>query len=184
MSKLKKAKDSAYRTIRNAILVCKAKGIPIEQETWGARFDPEKGYFVNGEAYLDERGELVVEENSPVCALGALLVHKNGSFKFDSMRGRKPLTDIEVDDAAAIVLGVDKEWVDVFINAFDGNMPLPETEYTNYDVMSLKQRRDYDRRGYWHDGGRYIFTPTRSAKVKELRRAHRMGEKLRKEFLG
>lgn len=177
--KFKKAKESTLRTIKDAMEAVQATGTQIQAGTWGAAFDARKGYFVN-EGAQNGNGT-----NFPVCALGALLIHKNGSFKFDAMRGRKPLTDLEEADAAAIVLGVDKNWVQNFIEGFDGANPSVDCKPIMHDDMTSKQRYDYDRTARASDctGADFIFPKTRSASVKEFRRAYKMGEKLRKEFV-
>ena len=104
--KFKKAKHNVKTVIRDAMKkVKKNRKLKIVNEMWGCYMDPEKGYFT---AAGDE-----------VCALGALLVHKNGSIKFDEFRGKRPLDEIEEEETAAYVLGVDRGWVDDFISGFD-----------------------------------------------------------------
>ena len=151
----KKASRSAKTVIRTAMKACQKKGLYINNGVWGAEYDSAVGYFTP------------VPEETGVCALGALLIHKNGSVKFKARFGK---TDyIEAEDAAAFVLGVDYEWVGVFIEAFDGNEQ-PET------ISSLLQFYDYSAS---HHADVFVG---KTAKARELKRAYEMGRDLRKEF--
>lgn len=154
--KVKRAKKSTPKTIRNAMRACQEKGLEIASQFWGTSFDEEKGYFVPDE---DENG---------VCALGALLVHKNGSLKFDKFRGERALNDSETNEIVAWVLGVNKDWVDCFTAGFDG-------ELVQHLDVSYNLDKDPDEENP-------IFKKTKSLQVKEYRRAYNMGKKLAKEF--
>lgn len=137
---MKKAKSNVKAVIREAMKkVKKNRKLKIVNQAWGCFIDPKKGYFV-------------ADENKEVCALGALLVHKNGSIKFDEFRGKRPLDALEQDEVAAYVLGVDTTWVRNFIRGFD------------------------------YPTGDSPFGKSKNAAQKEAVRAHRIGQELAKEF--
>jgi hypothetical protein len=158
--KVKKAKRNVKTELRKAMKACKKKGIRLVTGVWGTSFSKEKGYFVPNTSSFDE------EDRGSVCAMGALLVHKNGSIKFDKYRGRRPLTSIEAADAAAFVLGVSDEWVGAFISGFDGS-PLESVGHID--------------KYYCSDTG-LIRIDRKDEKAMELKRAFNMGKELAEEF--
>ena len=165
---VKRAKESALRTIRSAMEACEKKGIKIVAEDWGVKIDEDKRSFVPDVNWAREKAS--------VCALGALLVHKNGSVKFDAFRGSRPLSEVEADETAAYVLGVDKSWVDLFVSGFDNSHP--EDMSTNYQELL-----GYDEVKRADGSYEYAFVKTSDPQVREHRRAYRMGKRLRDEFV-
>jgi hypothetical protein len=173
-SAVKKAKPGTVNVIRRAMKACQKKGIEIASETWGVRFDDEKQYFVNA------------PENK-VCALGALLVNKNGSLKFKPTQGHREWRKEEQDDMAAYVLGVDKEWVESFIHGFDKDGETTVSAKSDHTYVRVK-------------AGKFFVTiesqdtavPDKERKLdpkkdldahnRELLSAFKMGRKLAEEF--
>lgn len=176
--KVLRAKESAIRTIRNSIVRCQRRGIKIHQGTWGVEMDTSKGYFVPFRA-LPFGFKKKKAPPAMVCALGALLIHKNGSIKFDEFRGRRPLSDIESDETAAYVLGVDREWVWAFTSGFDGCPPSERTQFT----LNLNARKPKKEPASTFLRREVRFIPSKDPQVLEHRRAWRMGLRLRKEFI-
>lgn len=179
MAKIKKAKESTLRTIRAAMEACEAKGIDIAAGLWGASFDDEKGYFVNTEE--PSWDTLGPNEAFPACALGALLIQKNGSVKYEKIWGRKvPSTE----EAASYILGVDEQWVKHFTMAFDGCPPDSALKPIFERDMSKKQVHDLNKNN--KKAGRtercWIFPRSNDSRVLEYRRAYKMGERLRLEW--
>lgn len=162
---VKRAPEGTIKKIRKAMEACTENGIKIIEGDWGVEINEEKKSFVPENT-----------ETPYACALGALLVHKNGSVKFDEFRGRRPLSAIEVEETAAHILGVDEDWVLAFIDGFDGS-----------DIDSTQADIGYE--AWDHDGrrtpngldGRLIRNAT--PLQLEMRRAYNMGKKLREEFI-
>lgn len=101
--------ETLQRNIRKAIVECvENKHIVIEAGLWGAEWDRDKEYFV--------------AENGEACALGALLVQKNGSVKYEERWGNAVPTQ---EQAAAYILGVDERWVNSFTKGFDSYLDSP-----------------------------------------------------------
>lgn len=158
MSKQMKAPPNTSRKIRDAIKACQKKGIEIVRDKWGVVMDEEKKYFVMAE-------KVVPSATQGVCALGALLIHKNGSIKFNAFRGRRPLSDVEEIETAAFVLGVSEEWVGHFVAGFDE------------DVSEADESIRDD------DGEILPVNKLKTVRQKELYRAFKMGERFAKDFI-
>jgi len=189
MTKVKKAKPDTISTIRKAMKACQKNGLQIDYGTWGTCYDREKKYFV-------PEGD-----DARVCALGALLIYKNGSIKYNPTQGRNIAKDNE-QAVAAYVLGVDTDWVTAFVNGFDGD---------SYDKYNLNLTVDFDKDGKnsvfaeyecdkadtEEDCGRdtcdgVMYTKKinknyektlKTAKQREMFRAYAMGVKLHNEFI-
>lgn len=162
MSKrVKKAAPSTLATIRGAMKACRKKEVRIVAGSWGAEFDAEAGYFVTD------------SDKPQACALGALLIHKNGSVNF---KERFKLRDPDIEEAAAYVLGVDEDWVVAFVRGFDDS--LAEDLSSIHGKLGVDVEQD-------EDSGEdvVVWKKPRSAQTAELRRAYQMGLKLRSEFI-
>lgn len=160
-----RAPEGTIKKIRKAMKSCVDKGIDIIEGDWGVEISEEKKSFV--------------PENPKtpyVCALGALLVHKNGSIKFDEFRGRRPLNEVEVEETAAHVLGVDEKWVNAFVTGFDGCDPIELARDLGYEEWDLDGGPTPNG-----EDGRFIRNAT--PLQLEMRRAYNMGKKLREEFI-
>ncbi len=148
-SDVKKAPKTAMSMIRNAMKWCKRKGIGITTGDWGVESDDEEKKFIS---------------EGSVCALGALLIKKSGEIEYDPFRGGKPLTEMQVEDAAAEILGVDKNWVACFVSGFDGDDESACNDLLGWD--DVKER----------------LTRTSDPVITENRRAFKMGSLLAKQF--
>lgn len=169
-TKVKKAKPGTIKEIRKAMKAVKKKGVDIVAGQWGTEFDDQLGYFVPEN-----------EEQPEVCALGALLIYKNGDLKYKPSQGNRHFSENDTDDVAAYVLGVDTDWVNAFTEGFDGRA----CTQLNLDVDGGKI---YDTStADWESGDGQILTKRHekemSAKDRELLNAYRMGIKLAKEFV-
>lgn len=150
--KIVKAKETAFAEISKAMRACQKKGIKIKQGGWGTKYDEHLGYFVPDKSCGKMKGA--------VCALGALLVHKNGALEYRPYAGRAA----EVVDAAAVALGVDDDWVNNFTRGFDGDTP---------DIM-LEDEVWSDKKGTWVTKKVKLL----DAQGREYLRAYEMGKRL------
>jgi hypothetical protein len=74
MTKVRKAKPDTIKTIRASMKACQKKGLKIKADSWGA--------------LTRRRNTSSPGTSDSVCALGALLVHKNGVCGYLCAAGR------------------------------------------------------------------------------------------------
>lgn len=151
-------KLSVRKEIRKAVEWCKESGIGIVNKEWGVTFGREQKYFIADD---DENG---------VCALGALLIYKNGNiafaeYGFDVEDDLEGTGDDKADKVAAKVLGVDDDWVTCFVHGFD-----------NENLISIGEKVGWD-------ADRKQFMHTSDGDILENRKAYKMGQDFRKEFI-
>lgn len=153
--------------IVEAIKSCKEKGIQIVREEWGVEINEDKGYYVPEHRYG--------AENGAVCALGALLVYKNGNINFSEYGiNIKNLPDPE--EVAACVLSVDKQWVNCFIVGFDHCAESHKWAGCENLIPELGLYRDPD--GITE----FVFVTDLSNRVVSNREAYNIGREIGLEF--
>ena len=171
---VKRAKPEALKTIRKAMKAAVKDGNGIDTGRWGTHYDDEKGYFVS--------------DGEGACALGALLIYKNGSLKYKPTQGRAVLDKKDTQQMAAYVLGVDDKWVGHFICGFDGDgapsldLKCDGELVLEDDKLLVRYDDGCEDDSYEHTDRKLQPKKDLKAQEQEYLRAWQMGRKLAEEF--